>query len=227
MDSTVGLRVLGIDPGLTRCGLSIVQAGKGRTVIPVAVGVARTPYKSSMGDRLKELYEAIAEWISEYNPDVVAMERLFERGEVSTVLHTAHAVGVLILAASQAGLAVHEYTPSQVKKAITGNGRANKKQMTAMVTRILGLENPPKPADAADALAIAITHCWRAPQILREEKAKEQLRKMGIDPDRATGPKGMNTTYHPRVVPTPQVTGETIRDLGTNQTRSSQTRPRH
>lgn len=220
MDSTVGLRVLGIDPGLTRCGLSIVQAGKGRTVIPVAVGVARTPYKSSMGDRLKELYEAITEWISEYNPDVVAMERLFERGEVSTVLHTAHAVGVLILAASQAGLEVHEYTPSQVKKAITGNGRADKKQMTAMVTRILGLENPPKPADAADALAIAITHCWRAPQVLREEKAKEQLRKMGIDPDRAAGPKGMNTTYHPRVVPTPQVTGKTIRDLGANQTRS-------
>ncbi|MDH4658396.1 crossover junction endodeoxyribonuclease RuvC [Corynebacterium pyruviciproducens] len=214
MESTVGLRVLGIDPGLTRCGLSIVQAGRGRTVIPVAVGVARTPYKAAMGDRLKELYEAITEWIAEYKPDVVAMERLFERGEVSTVLHTAHAVGVLILAASQAGLDVHEYTPSQVKKAITGNGKADKKQMTAMVTRILGLENPPKPADAADALAIAITHCWRAPQIQREEQAKQQLRRMGIDPDRAVGPKGMNTNYHPRVVPTPQVIGETLRSLG-------------
>ena len=92
--------------------------------------------------------------MDEYQPDVVAMERVFERGNVSTVMQTAHAVGVLVLAAARRGLEVHMYTPSEVKKALTGNGRADKKQMTMMVTRILGLETPPKPADAADALSL-------------------------------------------------------------------------
>ena len=108
-----------------------------------------------------------------YEPDVVAIERIFERGNVSTVMQTAHAVGVLMLAASRRGLPVHMYTPSEVKKALTGNGRADKAQMTTMVTRILGLSEPPKPADAADALALAICHCWRAPLLAR---AKEALR---------------------------------------------------
>ena len=108
-----------------------------------------------------------------YDPDVVAIERIFERGNVSTVMQTAHAVGVLMLAAARRGLPVHMYTPSEVKKALTGNGRADKAQMTTMVTRILGLSEPPKPADAADALALAICHCWRAPLLAR---AKEALR---------------------------------------------------
>lgn len=158
-----GLRVLGIDPGLTRCGLSIVQAGRGRQVIPVAVGVARTPPDLDMAQRLLRLSHAANEWFDDYKPDVVAIERLFERGNVSTVMQSAHAVGVLLLAAAERNIPVTHYTPSEVKKAITGNGNADKKQMTAMVTRILGLSEPPKPADAADALALAICHCWRAP----------------------------------------------------------------
>ena len=160
-----GLRVMGIDPGLTRCGLSVVQAGRGRAVIPIAVGVVRTPSDKELGERLKRLSVAVREWMDDYQPHVVALERVFERGQVSTVMQTAHAVGVLVLAAAERDIPVHMYTPSEVKKAISGNGRADKKQMTAMITRILGLSEAPKPADAADALALAVCHCWRAPAL--------------------------------------------------------------
>lgn len=162
-----GLRVMGIDPGLTRCGLSVIQAGKGRQVIPVAVGVVRTPSDAELAQRLLRLSHAVNEWMDDYKPDVVTMERIFERGNVSTVMQTAHAVGVMVLAAAERDIPVYMYTPSEVKKAISGNGRADKKQMTAMITRILGLSAPPKPADAADALAIAVCHCWRAPLLAR------------------------------------------------------------
>lgn len=169
-----GLRVMGIDPGLTRCGLSMVEAGRGRAVIPVAVGVVRTPAGADLSERLLRLSRAVAEWMEEYRPDVVAIERVFERGNVSTVMHTAHAVGVLVLAAAERGIPVHMYTPSEVKKAVSGNGRADKRQMTTMITRILGLSEPPKPADAADALALAVCHCWRAPLLARTRSTLSQ-----------------------------------------------------
>ncbi|MCT1684350.1 crossover junction endodeoxyribonuclease RuvC [Corynebacterium appendicis] len=165
---------MGIDPGLTRCGLSVLQTGKGRQVIPIAVGVVRTPSDAELAERLLRLSNAVNEWLDDYKPDVVAMERIFERSNVSTVMHTAHAVGVMVLAAAERGIPVYMYTPSEVKKAISGNGRADKKQMTVMITRILGLGAPPKPADAADALAIAVCHCWRAP-LLARTKAAEAL----------------------------------------------------
>ncbi|MGO1949106.1 MAG: crossover junction endodeoxyribonuclease RuvC [Mycobacteriaceae bacterium] len=154
---------MGIDPGLTRCGLSIVRSGSGRSVTPVAVGVVRTPSDDDISQRLRRLSDAVEDWMNDYRPDVVAIERVFERGNVSTVMNTAHAVGVLMLSAARRDLPVHQYTPSEVKKAVSGNGRADKQQMTSMVTRILGLAEPPKPADAADALALAVCHCWRAP----------------------------------------------------------------
>ncbi|QNQ90330.1 crossover junction endodeoxyribonuclease RuvC [Corynebacterium poyangense] len=167
--SVEGLRVMGIDPGLTRCGLSIVQAGRGRSVLPVVVGVAKTPVGAPLPQRLSQLSHDVSQWMDEYHPDVVAIERVFERGNVSTVMNTAHAVGVLMLAAAERGIEVYQYTPSEVKKSISGNGRADKKQMIAMVTRILALAEPPHPADAADAFALAICHCWRAPMIARQE----------------------------------------------------------
>ncbi|NLZ58699.1 MAG: crossover junction endodeoxyribonuclease RuvC [Corynebacterium sp.] len=166
---------MGIDPGLTRCGLSVVQAGHGRTVYPVSVGVVRTPSDAELAERLLRLSRAVGEWMDEYTPDVVAIERIFERGNVSTVMNTAHAVGVLILAAAERGLPVHMYTPSEVKKAVSGNGRADKKQMTVMITRILGLAEAPKPADAADALALAVCHCWRAPLLMRTQMTAADL----------------------------------------------------
>ncbi|STC96290.1 Holliday junction resolvase [Corynebacterium renale] len=169
-----GLRVMGIDPGLTRCGLSVVLAGRGRAVLPVSVGVVRTPADAPLTERLLRLSVAVNEWMDDYAPDVVAIERVFERSNVSTVMNTAHAVGVLILAAAQRGIDVHMYTPSEVKKAISGNGRADKKQMTNMITRILGLTEPPKPADAADALALAVCHCWRAPLIARTQQLSQR-----------------------------------------------------
>ncbi|GAB3944165.1 hypothetical protein GCM10028828_12900 [Corynebacterium tapiri] len=158
---------MGVDPGLTRCGLSVVQAGRGRAVVPVAVGVVRTPSDAELTERLLRISRSVGEWMDDYRPDVMAIERLFERGTVSTVIHTAHAVGVIMLAAAERGVPVYHYTPSEVKKAVSGNGRADKKQMTSMITRILGLAEPPKPADAADALALAVCHCWRAPLIAR------------------------------------------------------------
>jgi crossover junction endodeoxyribonuclease RuvC len=123
--------------------------------------------------------------MDEYKPDVVAIERIFERGNVSTVMHTAHGVGVLVLAAAQRGIDVHMYTPSEVKKAISGNGRADNKQMTAMITRILGLTEAPKPADAADALALAVCHCWRAPMLARHREneklaAVQRKKQLGL-----------------------------------------------
>lgn len=163
LPSMAGTRVMGVDPGLTRCGLSVVQAGNGRSVYPVAVGVIRTPSEQPLAERLLMLHEEVESWIEEYRPDVVALERVFERSNVSTVMNTAHASGVLMLAAARHSLDVHMYTPSEVKKAVTGNGRADKAQMTAMITRILGLSEAPKPADAADALALAVSHCWRSP----------------------------------------------------------------
>lgn len=178
---------MGIDPGLTRCGLSVVQAGRGRAIVPVSVGVVRTPAEEELSVRLLELSEAVNAWMDDYQPDVVAIERIFERGNVSTVMHTAHGVGVLVLAAAQRNIPVHMYTPSEVKKAISGNGRADKKQMTAMITRILGLSEAPKPADAADALALAVCHCWRAPLLSRkreteklvEAQRRQQMGKLG------------------------------------------------
>lgn len=172
--SIEGLRVMGIDPGLTRCGLSVIQAGRGRAVTPIAVGVVRTPPAAELARRLLELSDAVNDWMDQYQPDVVAIERIFERGNVSTVMNTAHGVGVLMLAAAQRGIDVHMYTPSEVKKAISGNGRADKKQMTAMITRILGLTEAPKPADAADALALAVCHCWRAPLLLTQKQTAQQ-----------------------------------------------------
>lgn len=164
--STEGLRVMGIDPGLTRCGLSVVQAGRGRQVMPIAVGVVRTPPQADLTVRLLELSDAVNEWMDEYQPDVVAIERIFERGNVSTVMHTAHGVGVLVLAAAQRGIDVHMYTPSEAKKAISGNGRADKKQMTAMITRILGLSEPPNllmPQTRwhLQSVTVGVHQCWK------------------------------------------------------------------
>lgn len=173
-----GLRVMGIDPGLTRCGLSVVQAGGGRAVYPVSVGVVRTPADAELSERLLRLSRATAEWMDDYCPDVIAIERIFERGNVSTVMNTAHAVGVLMLAAAERDLPVHMYTPSEVKKAISGNGRADKKQMTVMITRILGLSEPPKPADAADALALAVCHCWRAPLLMHAKQSVSEQQRL-------------------------------------------------
>ncbi|CAM3171917.1 crossover junction endodeoxyribonuclease RuvC [Prescottella defluvii] len=175
------MRVLGVDPGLTRCGFGVVDSGRGRAVIPVAVDVVRTPPDMELAQRLLGISNAADEWLDKYRPTVVAVERVFSQHNVRTAMATAQAGGVVALAAAKRGIDVCFHTPSQVKAAVTGSGTADKKQVTAMITRILGLETAPKPADAADALALAICHCWRAPMLDRmaaaEAAAAEQKRR--------------------------------------------------
>jgi len=172
---------MGVDPGLTRCGLSVIEGGKGRQVIALDVDVVRTPADAPLHKRLLTISDAVEHWMDTHHPDVIAIERVFSQQNVSTVMGTAQAGGVVALAAAKRGIAVHFHTPSEVKAAVTGNGGADKAQVTAMVTRILALQAKPTPADAADALALAICHCWRAPMIARmaaaEALAAEQQKK--------------------------------------------------
>lgn len=167
------MRVLGVDPGLTRCGFGVVDSGRGRSVTPVAVDVVRTPPEMDLALRLLRISDAAEQWLDLHRPTVVAVERVFSQHNVSTAMATAQAGGVVALAAARRGIDVCFHTPSQVKSAVTGNGAADKKQVTAMVTKILGLSVAPKPADAADALALAICHCWRAPMMARMAQAEE------------------------------------------------------
>jgi len=168
--------VLGVDPGLTRCGLGVVDAapGGGRGVSCVAVDVVRTPADAALAQRLLMVGAEVERWITVHRPDVVAVERVFSQHNVRTVMGTAQASGVVALLAARAGLPVAFHTPSEVKAAVTGAGRAEKQQVTAMVTRLLGLAEAPRPADAADALALAICHCWRAPMLDRMAQARER-----------------------------------------------------
>jgi len=155
------MRVLGIDPGLTRCGLGVVDGTPGRTLTMVEVGVARTPADDEISQRLLALEREFEAWMTTHQPDAVAVERVFSQRNVQTVMGTAQAAGIAIVCAARRGLPVALHTPSEVKAAVTGNGRAGKEQVTTMVTRLLRLADPPRPADAADALALAICHLWR------------------------------------------------------------------
>src|SRR3982750_854468 len=157
------MRVLGIDPGLTRCGWGVVDGRPGARPAAVGVGVIRSSAELELELRLLELHTAVTALLREHRPDVVAIERVFTQNNKGTATGTAQAAGVAALAAAQADRPVAWHTPSEVKAAISGNGRADKEQVTLMVTRVLGLAAPPKPADAADALALAICHVWRAP----------------------------------------------------------------
>ncbi len=165
------MRVLGIDPGLTRCGLGVVEGELGRAPRMIEVGVVRTPGTDPVPQRLLSLQIAIEEWLARCRPDAVAVERVFARNDVSTIMGTAQASAIAMLAAARAGLPVGLHTPSEVKASVTGNGRADKAQITVMVTRILRLSDPPKPADAADALALAVCHLWRSGAQRRIEAA--------------------------------------------------------
>lgn len=166
------MRVMGVDPGLTRCGLSLVESGRGRQITALDVDVVRTPSGEPLHLRLLAISDAVDYWLDTHHPDVLAIERVFSQHNVSTVMGTAQAGGVIALAAAKRGIDVHFHTPSEVKAAVTGNGAADKAQVTAMVTRILALQAKPTPADAADALALAICHCWRAPMIARMAAAE-------------------------------------------------------
>lgn len=167
------MRVLGVDPGLTRCGMAVVSAASARRVELVSVTVVKTPADDELPARLRLIHDYAADLIAAERPDVVAVERVFSQHNTRTAMGTAQAAAVVMLAAHSAGLDVHSHTPSEVKAAVTGYGNADKDQVAAMVVRLLRLAEPPRPADATDALALAICHAWREPlnKRLREANA--------------------------------------------------------
>ena len=165
------MRVLGIDPGLTRCGVAVVDGAAGRSTSLVHVGVVTTDHQQPIELRLTAVAAAIEALIDEFSPDALAIERVFSQHNVRTATGTAQAAAMGLLLAGQRGIPVALHTPTEVKAAVTGNGRADKAQVTAMVTRILHLGGPPRPADAADALAIAICQLWRGESQRRIQRA--------------------------------------------------------
>ncbi|TDC59679.1 crossover junction endodeoxyribonuclease RuvC, partial [Actinomadura sp. GC306] len=150
-----------VDPGLTRCGVGVVEGAPGKRLHLVHVSVVRTDPDDEVALRLLGIESGIEALMDELRPDAVAVERVFSQHNVRTVMGTAQAAGVAMLSAARRGLPVALHTPSEAKAAVTGNGRADKAQVTRMVTRLLALDTAPRPADAADALALAICHVWR------------------------------------------------------------------
>lgn len=156
------MRVLGIDPGLTRCGFGVIDGDRSRRCSLVDVGVFRTPVDLDTPRRLVQLEREIEAKLREHRPDVVAVEQVFAQHNTPTVMGTAQAAGIAMLVGARHGLPVQLHTPSEVKAAVTGSGRADKQQVGTMVARILGLAEMPRPADAADAVALAVCHVWRS-----------------------------------------------------------------
>lgn len=155
------MRVLGVDPGLTRCGIGIVEGAPAHPLSCVAVGVITTSSSMALENRLLRVEIELREWIDRYKPDVIAVERVFSQHNVRTVMGTAQAAGIALVTAAKLEIPVALHTPSEVKAAVTGSGRADKKQVAQMVQRLLSLEEIPKPVDSTDALALAICHIWR------------------------------------------------------------------
>ncbi|MSS83501.1 crossover junction endodeoxyribonuclease RuvC [Actinomycetaceae bacterium WB03_NA08] len=163
------MRVLGIDPGLTRCGIGVVEVDAARRASLVAVSVARSDKKLATHFRLRDISIAIEQALARYQPEIVAIERVFAQDNLQSVTTTMQVMGAAMTAVGRAGLPLAVHTPSEVKAAISGSGTASKAQVQHMVARILGLKEAPRPADAADALAIAICQAWRGTGLLGAE----------------------------------------------------------
>ncbi|MCO1339595.1 crossover junction endodeoxyribonuclease RuvC [Kocuria polaris] len=157
----MALRVVGVDPGLTRCGLAVVDIEANRRATLIDVTVVGTSSDTSLDERLLAISRGIDAWLDQHRPDAVSIERVFSHTNVSTVMGTAQASGIVIAAAAHRGIPVALHTPTEVKAAVTGSGQADKAAVGRMVAKILRLDAPPRPADAADAAALAITHGWR------------------------------------------------------------------
>lgn len=180
--SAPSIRVLGVDPGLTRCGIGVVEGVAGSALRLIDVGVIVTAPSQPLEVRLLELEGELIQWIDKHKPDVIAVERVFSQHNVRTVMGTGQAAGVALLLAAKRQIPVIMHTPSEVKAAVTGNGRANKSQVAQMVVRILQLAEAPKPVDSTDALALAICNIWRgrASDNIAIALAKEKARISGL-----------------------------------------------
>ena len=198
------MRILGVDPGLTRCGLGVIEFHGARRVSLVRVDVARSKPELAPEKRLLIIYNKLVETIRLERPDVIAFERVFAQDNVRSVMSTAQVAGIVLLVAAQHGIPIFSHSPSEVKAAVTGNGRAEKIQVQTMVQRILGLKELPRPKDAADALAIAITHAWRGAALTSET----------TDPSRAQhGGAGMlPRTQGPDLTPAQKLWAQAERD---------------
>ena len=162
------MRILGLDPGIATVGFGIVDTEKNRQKL-VSCGVITTPAHTPLSSRLDQIYTDLEELIRVYRPDAMSVEELFFNTNITTGISVAHGRGVILLCAYRCGLSVFEYTPLQVKQAVVGYGRAEKKQVQDMVRRILNLPAVPKPADAADAVALALCHARSSTSLLNAE----------------------------------------------------------
>ncbi len=153
------MRIIGIDPGTGILGFGVIDSANNKTTL-VTAGVIKTPAHTPLADRLLEIYESLEEIVEETRPEVMVIEKLFFAQNVTTAISVSHARGVVMLTGKRADLVLVEYTPLQIKQTLTGYGRADKKQMQEMVRLQLGLKAAPKPDDAADALAAAMTYVY-------------------------------------------------------------------
>lgn len=166
------MRILGIDPGVATIGFGLIEAEK-NTYKLIRCGVITTPAHTSLASRLDQIYTDLSQLLEAFRPDAVSVEELFFNTNITTGIAVAHGRGVILLACQRAGVRIYEYTPLQVKQAVVGYGRAEKKQVMDMVRRICGLSAPPKPDDAADAVALALCHARSATSLLYKEEREE------------------------------------------------------
>lgn len=165
------MRILGIDPGIGICGFGLIETSGRGGAVALDYGAVTTVVDAPLPSRLKELYDSLVEVFDETRPELVAVEKLFFSKNITTGIAVAEARGIVLLVAEQHGVLVYEYTPNEIKKSLTGYGAATKTQMQEMVRVHLGLEKKPKPDDAADALAVAIT-CGFLYQLGPDDKYK-------------------------------------------------------
>lgn len=166
------MRILGIDPGIATIGFGVIDFS-GREYKLVNCGVITTPAHTMLSTRLEQIYDDMCQLLELFKPDAVSIEELFFNTNITTGIAVAHGRGVLLLACRKAGVAIYEYTPLQVKQAVVGYGRAEKKQVMDMVRRICALPSPPKPDDAADAVALALCHARSSTSLLHKGDREE------------------------------------------------------
>ena len=172
------MTVLGIDPGIATVGFGVVNGERGK-ITPVKYGAIRTDAGLALHTRLLSIAEDMDSLISIFKPDAVAVEELFFNTNVKTAISVAHGRGVILLTATRLGIPIYEYTPLQVKQAVVGYGRAEKKQVMELTRMLLGMNKIPKPDDAADALAIAICHIHSAGSAMSEDKLASLIKRNG------------------------------------------------
>ena len=166
------MRILGIDPGIATIGFGVIDADRAQNKL-IQCGVISTPAHTALAARLEQIYDDTLQLLDLFKPDAVAIEELFFNTNLTTGIAVAHGRGVLLLACQKAGVRIYEYTPLQVKQSVAGFGRADKRQVMDMVRRLCSLKEPPKPDDAADAVALALCHARSATSLLFREGREE------------------------------------------------------